>query len=807
MNVRQEAFCLADPWFFDRRTESPENDLVTAPPGPLWTVEDRGPWRCFRPHCADLPDQGWALEVSAAVGNAGRVLDQVRQYCREHRHVHRHLRSRSILLDHNAEYPTSSGTGALATIYPPDNNTLEHLLDDLSELLEGEVGPDIDGALRCGECPIHVRYGGFAEQWTEDASLRVPAIRRPSGALEPEALGPDFSVPAWAEIPGCVAEHLEATAPDPPHPVAEMLHRAHGTAVYLAERAGERVLIEEAWPYTGLDGDGLDATARLARKYDLLRRLAGIPGVPTAHSYTFDRRHYLVRECLPGVPLDVWLARHYPLAGLDCPSRDLAGYRARALSVLSQADRIVAAARERGVALDNPRDLLIARDGTVSLTGFTSDETPLRLRLFLPLAPVHRLVPERVRRAAEFAERRFSLPDGYADSVAPPAEPPRTQFDETRPDWPLVRKQIAEAVLNCATPHRTDRLFPGDIDQFRIGGTGFGVGAAGVLHSLHVTGAGRYPDHEQWLLDAVRRDPPRRAGFFDGSSGVAYVLEEFGYRDEASELLAASRGLADQTVGHDLASGLAGIGLTRLHLAGVRRDNEFGRQALDTGVRLAESLDTAEPPDGTARAGLLHGWAGPALLFLRLYERTGEPAWLSFADQALERDLEECVPAPDGSLPVRDDDRGLRREAGVGSAGILIVAEQLARLRPDARSARCLTALRVACRSEFVLHPGLLNGRCGLAAALAFSSSQDRCTRDAIDRHLARLSWHAVPFHGGLAFPGTGLLRLSADVATGSAGVLCTLAALQDGTELLPFLGPTPRPRVPRAVHEPSTMD
>ena len=796
MNVRPEAFCLADPWFFDRRPEMPANDLVTAPPGPLWTVEDRGPWRIFRHPGSDLPEQGWAVEVSAAPGNAARVLDQVRQYCREHLLAHRHPRSRAIFLDHNSEYPTSSGTGALATIYPPDNNALEQILDDLSELLEGEVGPDIDGALRCGECPVHVRYGGFAEQWTEEAGLRVPAIRRPSSALEPEPPGPDFTVPGWAEIPGCVAEHLETSPPEPPHPVTEILRRAHGTAVYLAERGGEQVVIEEAWPYTGLDANGLDATARLRGKHELLRRLAGIPGIPAVHGYTAGRRHYLVRAYPPGLPLDGWLAQHYPLARRDCPDTDLAGYRARGLSVLAQTDRIVAAARERGVPLDNPRDLVIDPSGTVSLTGFTSDETPLRLRLFLPLAPVYRLLPEKLRWAAELTERRFSLPPGYADAIAPPAEPPHPPFEEARPDWSLVRKQIAEALLISASPQRTDRLFPGDVDQFRIGGTVFGVGAAGVLHALHLAGAGRYPDHEQWLLDAVHRDPPRRAGFYDGSSGIAYVLDEFGYRTEASELLASTRSLAEHTVGHDLASGLAGIGLTRLHLAGVRGDNEFGRQALDTGIRLAESLDTAEPPNGIARAGLLHGWTGPALLFLRLYERTGEPAWLSFADQALERDLEECVPAPDGSLPVRDR-WGVRREAGVGSAGILIVAEQLARHRPDAKSARSLPALRVACRGEFALHPGLLNGRCGLAAALAYHRKADRRTHDAIDRHLARLAWHAVPFHGGLAFPGTGLRRLSADVATGGAGVLLALSALKDGTELLPFLGRTPRPPAP----------
>lgn len=791
MNVRHEAFCLADPWFFDRRREISADDLAAPPYSPQWTGEDHGHWRYLHPDGAFLPEQGWAVEISAAPGNADRVLDRVREYCRTARLHHRHLRSRSIFLDRNAEYPTTGGTGALATIYPPDNNALERILDDLSELLTGEPGPDIDGALRCGECPIHVHYGGFTPLWTEHGGARVPALRRPSSALEPAPQGPEFSVPNWVRIPDCVAEYTDA--PMPPHRVAEVLRRAHGTAVYLAERGGEQVLVEEAWPYTGLDGDGVDAVARLERKHDLFERLAGISGIPKTHAYLPGQRHYLVREYRQGLPLDVWLTRHYPLTRRDCPEADLAAYRRQALSVVAQVDRIVAEAAERGVVLENPRNIVIDSSGTVSLTGFDRDETALRLRLFLPLAPLYHLVPERLRWAAELTERRFSLPAGYADSIAPHTEPAHTELDEPRPDWTLVRKQIAEALLACATPDRRDRLFPGDIEQFRVGGATFGTGAAGVLHSLHVAGVGRFPEHEQWLLDAIEGEQPSRAGFYDGSHGIAYVLEEFGYRKAAADLLAASRALVDQTVGHDLASGLAGIGLTRLHFAATRGDNEFGRQALNIGIRLAEALDTAEPPGATARAGLLYGWSGPALLFLRLYERTGEPAWLSFADQALEHDLEECVPALDGSLPVRDGNRGSRRGAGIGSAGILIVTEQLARYRFDAKAARSLPALRVACRGEFALHPGLLNGRCGLAAGLAFSSTPDRRTQDAIDRHLTRLSWYAVPFRGGLAFPGTRLLRLSADVATGGAGVLRTLAALQDGIELLPFLGPTPR--------------
>ncbi|MDQ4112929.1 MAG: hypothetical protein M3306_17830, partial [Actinomycetota bacterium] len=49
----------------------------------------------------------------------------------------------------------------------------------------------------------------------------------------------------------------------------------------------------------------------------------------------------------------------------------------------------------------------------------------------------------------------------------------------------------------------------------------------------------------------------------------------------------------------------------------------------------------------------------------------------------------------------------------------------------------------------------------------------------------------ALPYGGGLAFPGNQLLRLSMDLGSGTAGVLLALgAAFHDEPVHLPFLGP-----------------
>jgi hypothetical protein len=126
-----------------------------------------------------------------------------------------------------------------------------------------------------------------------------------------------------------------------------------------------------------------------------------------------------------------------------------------------------------------------------------------------------------------------------------------------------------------------------------------------------------------------------------------------------------------------------------------------------------------------------------------------------------------------------------------GSAGIALVLDRYLRHRPDDDLAEALAALRLVNHSGFFVQPGLFMGRAGLIASAAMQAGTPG-RPDRVTAALIRgLGWHAVPYEGGLAFPGNQLLRLSMDLATGSAGVLLALgAALHDQPVALPFFGP-----------------
>jgi tRNA A-37 threonylcarbamoyl transferase component Bud32 len=541
-------------------------------------------------------------------------------------------------------------------------------------------------------------------------------------------------------------------------------------------------------------------------------------------------------------------------------------YTAWAFGVQGNVERAVAALHERGVVLGGLRlsSIMVRPDDSVALIGFgfgfggraaTGTEAGpggslfaaggfpapdgvsgravdgyglacLRLALFLPLTDLLPLDRSRARALAQVIRGQFpDVPGRFLDAAvqrivtAGQGALPVRGLDApiADADWPAVRDSICGSIAAMASPERADRLFPGDVRQFARPGAGLGLahGAAGVLYALHATGAPVADEHVDWLVRRACDTPPSevRLGFYDGVHGIAYVLDLLGYRSAALRLVDVALEEGWQRLGPDLSGGLSGIGLNLLHLAARSGDRGLYAAAVEAGRLAAEVLaqqDVARTRGGSgtrfagaqARAGLMRGASGPALLFLHLYEHTGHPDWLQRAHAALRMDLACCTTADPGA------EAGDRPAAGLadGGPGIgLVLRRYLTHHEDDEFRSILATIRRRTAATRFCAHAGLFDGRAGLALALADNApssirrpapepqsdagsvSSDSAALD----QMRRLAWHAVGYRGRLAFPGDGSLRLSADLATGGAGVLLAVGAVL-GVESarLPFLGP-----------------
>lgn len=857
MDKRYEVYCLVDPCFYDAppHTRDGGGDLEAAlgPVPDTWVRAQLDDWVVYCPDDAKLPRQGWKIHASACLDNAEEILAAVRDYCLPRRISFKFLPSREFLLLANAKYAHRSASGKFVTIYPRDEDQLRQVLTDLGHVLEGKPGPYILSDLRWGAGPLYVRYGAFADRYciTPDGEV-APAIEDGTGRLVPDVRGPTFRVPDWVRLPEFLEPHLaergRTTVADIPYRIDNALHFSNGGGLYSGVdlRTEERVVLKEARPHAGLTLDGADAVARLRREGEALERLGGLDCVPGVRDhFVLGDHHFLVEDFIEGETLHEQFVHRYPLVSLDPDDSAFADYTSWALDMLQQIEQAVAAVHERGVVIGDvhPLNALVRPDGRVVLidfegasdaaqprrqtlaapgfvaphktTGFGIDRYALaclRLFLFMPLTGLIELDRGKAGQFAREAERLFPLPDGFLDDAvrlitgddgrqaagAPAASEPR--LDPDRPGWECARDSLSAAILASATPERDDRLFPGDIEQFLTKGTAlaFAHGAAGVLYALDVTGAGRHPKYEDWLVRrALHPETGTRLGFYEGMHGIAYVLDHLGHRAEAMKVLDLCSGERWAQLGLDLRGGLAGIALNLLHFASVTDDPAFLDAALQVADTAAGRLGPADAVpevsgDGHPYAGLLMGSAGPALMFVRLYEHTGDAQFLDLAATALRQDLRRCVVRADGVMEVNEGWRTMPYLAD-GSAGIGLVLDDYLKHREDEQFAQAATAIRRAATAPFYIEPGLFDGMAGMILHLSRAHPPGTAAeRDpVVAAHIRSLARHACNYQGHLAFPGDQLMRLSMDVATGGAGVLLALgSALHHGTVQLPFLAP-----------------
>ncbi len=511
-----------------------------------WRRHESGGWVQCLPMHKPLPEQGWKVHVSAAYGEYTEVVETVAAFCFATDVHFKFLRGPATALRQNAKYAPRASSGKLMTLYPVDEAELAAVLDELDDLLAGRRGPYILSDLRWREGPLYLRYGAFIRlSCLDEKDNRVPALRLPDGTLAPDRRQPSFELPHWLEPPEFITRQIEAANQDSdpgsfPFDVQRSLHYSNGGGVYLAtdRRDGRTVVLREARPYAGVDPDGRDAVDRLRHEESILRRLSGCDFVPEVYEHLeVWEHHFLVEEYVSGMPLCHKLFGEgeyegiFPFAHEDPSEQELAAYAKRALSHAREVERIVRTLHKRGIGYGDvhPLKLIVRPDGRLCLVdfGFAHDlaDRPalggrgaapgyphpkahlgeaadlyglacVWLFLFLPLTQLVGLDGGKIRQLAETVAAQYpGLPADYPEHVVelfaeslgepvPAAVRPRLPGPGETAGWGRVADELAELILESATPERADRLYPGDPRQFQGGGIDLYYGAAGVLWAL-----------------------------------------------------------------------------------------------------------------------------------------------------------------------------------------------------------------------------------------------------------------------------------------------------------------------------------
>ncbi|MBP2181807.1 class III lanthionine synthetase LanKC [Amycolatopsis magusensis] len=831
--MRDAAFTLADKDFFTPLAAAdpgPRYRIASAPAG--WRSAEFDVWTFWSPEGLALPEHGWKVHVSASLANSAKVLDVVAGVCTRLGVPFKHLSGHKFFLWLHGKHASRAQSGKFCALYPPTPELAHEVLAALDAALAGIDGPYVLTDRRFGESHcVSYRYGAFSAQpRLEHDGTSTPMVRGVDGRLVPDERRPEFHLPEGVTDPFTTAldELDDGEVSFHGYTFEAVLQHSNAGGAYRARTAGGRqVFIKEARAHNGYVWNGTDARRRLEAEYLTLRTLHEVaPGScpEPVEFFTHWEHSYLVTELVPGTTLTKWTVANTPVIQTGQPPERYAAYYRRCLNVLNGLSGVLDRLHRNGyVFVDiNPRNVLIDEDDRVRLIDFESAQpanrpinAPATPGYFPPEAadpdrqgslaaeyyddyglsavaqmlvfPLHQIAdrsPDSLHHLfAELAEHG-PVPDELRETVLrfqppPTGALPTPEEVSQRPEPHLrdLRDATADA-LEAMAGQGKDTLFPTVPDGYLSNTRCVAYGTAGVLHALRV--AGRVPDprwvrslRDESLAGAERLGP----GLLFGNAGIAWVLADLGEREAADELLLAASAHPLLRRSATLGGGTAGLALAHLHRFATVGDHAD----LATAGRLLDELpEDLTPLLGKDNAsGLVHGRPGVALALYYLSRFSGDPQPMRRGVELLREELDHRQPLEVDGLGFRVSDKDRRNMPYLfaGSAGFVHV---LSRYLTVVRDDELATVLEGCLRSlgiRFTVSSGLFQGQAGMGLALSGAArllDRPELADRALDSARALVKY-AVPHATGVRWAGSHGQRLSAELWSGSAGVLLAL--------------------------------
>lgn len=834
--VQDTAFTFAHPDYYEPfdRTDPGRRYNPTRPPHG-WTRRESEVWTHWTPPHTELPAQGWKVHVSTALGSAQQVLDVVSTACADLGVAFKHLTGRQYFLWLHGKHGSRVQSGKFCAVYPPTPQLAYALLERLERELSGVAGPYVltDRRFGTSQC-VSYRYGAFRPRHRLQADgTRVPTMLALDGTEVPDERRPGFLLPAGVADPfGPVADaDGDEDVNFHGYTFETVLQPSNAGGAYRARRAdGTPVFVKEARAHNGYAGTE-DARTRLEREYLTLRALhAAAPGLAPApvELFTEWEHTYLVTEFVPGRTLSKWMVATNPLIHAGADPTVFAAYYRRCADLLAQLTTQLSTLHGLGYAFVDvsPGNVLVDEHDTVRLIDFEATQpvdhplgllgTPgyeppesrapgarakidplhvdaygLRAIAQLLVFPMH----EAARRSPETLDHLYA---DLAELCPPPADLWATVVQSRTapavrhlPSPEEVRGAPAEAVrwLRDRTAGALTRMaeltnprwvYPTAPEGHRTNTACVAYGTAGVLHALRAAERDIDPAIVARLRGTALRDRHRTGpGLLYGNAGIAWVLDDLGDRDAALTLLAAASGHRLATESPSWGGGAAGVAMTHLsffHRTGDAAHLEQAQRLLDA-IPDGAALRAALGPDHPS--GLAHGRPGIALALYYLSMCTGADEPFERGLRLLRAELGHTEPIPVGALGFRvsDTDRRNMPYLACGSAGYAYVLARYLGHRPDPELAAVLRSCVRAVGIRFTAAPGLCRGQAGLTlvhADVAARFPEENFLPDP-DRRATALFKYAIADGTGVRWLGGLGQRLSADLATGSAGILLAL--------------------------------
>lgn len=280
-------------------------------------------------------------------------------------------------------------------------------------------------------------------------------------------------------------------------------------------------------------------------------------------------------------------------------------------------------------------------------------------------------------------------------------------------------------------------------------------------------------------------------GLYIGSSGIAWVMENLGWRDEAERIMKLSANSVLLHENADLFYGTAGWGLTNLFFFHRTGSEEYLNHARLAADGISERLQLAgnglfyENFGDAIFYGYAHGASGIALFFLRLYQVTRNERDLDIARRLLDYDIAAASERDQQLIWPRSNKHMFMFSPyqRIGSAGIGSVLQRFHAITGDSHYLDVAKRATTYLVGKLTVFPGQFSGMAGIGELFVdlHQHTGEEHYRDEALRFADRILLFGVERSEGLVFPGDETVRVSTDFATGSAGIGMFLRRLANG--------------------------
>jgi len=358
----------------------------------------------------------------------------------------------------------------------------------------------------------------------------------------------------------------------------------------------------------------------------------------------------------------------------------------------------------------------------------------------------------------------------------------RLTGDVGKQDLEGVIAGIIRYIESTAEYGRKDRLWPADYRVFSTNPLSLSYGALGISLFLKQELGAIPAELQLWITSQISKItneefPP---GLYVGLSGIAWALSELGLEEEAVATMKIAYHSQLLFEGCDVFYGCAGIGLASLYFWGRTKEHCFLEQAEALGNHLLRtSLEDEggrqwQNVDGRCYYGYAHGASGIALFLLYLYKATQESKYLEYAQLGIEREIARSVDR-DGALAWTraPEDKITFPYWRFGSSGVgSVLIRFYDVLRIDRYRELAARAAQYG-SGRYTVTPGQFFGLSGVGELLLdmYHFTGNRRYLDEAYQVVRKLLLYEINTERGTAFPGEDLMRISNDLATGSAGI------------------------------------